>query len=340
MIEIDGAEGEGGGQIIRTALALSMVTREPFRMRNVRAARDRPGLRPQHLVAVQAAATVSKAEAHGAVLGSTELVFVPRALTAGEYRFDIGTAGSTTLVLQTLAPALAFAGEPSTLVIDGGTHNDKAPPFDFLAQAFAPVIRRMGWSLSLELHRHGFYPRGGGRVSATVMPLAAPVPLELLARGPIAACVARALVARLPRHIGVREVNTVRESFSLPIQRAAVEEVGGVGPGNAVLLEIAAESITEVISAIGRKGLPAELVAAEAIRQAEDYLRLGAPVGPHLADQLLLPMALAAGGRFRTSHPSLHAVTNAKVIRKFLACSIEMTEIVSHQWEVNVTPRA
>jgi RNA 3'-terminal phosphate cyclase (ATP) len=170
MIELDGSVGEGGGQILRTSLALSMCTGQPVTLNNIRAKRAKPGLMRQHLTCVDAAREVSGAQVQGAELGSQSLAFEPGRVRAGDYRFNVGTAGSCTLVLQTVWPALLLAGERSTLTLQGGTHNPMAPPFHFLERSFAPLVRRLGAGVSLTLRRHGFYPAGGGEMQATVEP--------------------------------------------------------------------------------------------------------------------------------------------------------------------------
>ena len=183
MLVIDGAMGEGGGQILRSALALSLCLNKPFRITNIRANRDKPGLRPQHLVAVQAAAKIADAKVDGATKSSQLLEFIPGSIKPGEYSFDIGTAGSTTLVLQTILPALLTAAQPSTIQLHGGTHNPLAPPFDFFQQAFVPLLNRMGPRIKTHLQRPGFYPVGGGIVAVTIEPVAKLQPLKIVERG-------------------------------------------------------------------------------------------------------------------------------------------------------------
>src|SRR5512141_1809539 len=202
MITIDGSKGEGGGQILRTSLALSLVTGQPFRMERVRARRQKPGLLKQHLTAVEAAKTVGCAEVEGAALSSQTFEFRAGPVTPGNYRFAVGTAGSATLVLQTVLPALLAASGHSTLTLEGGTHNPMAPPFDFLAKCFIPLVHRMGPSVELDLQRHGFYPAGGGRFHARIEPVKKLSRLELLERGSIRARQARVLVSKLPEHVG------------------------------------------------------------------------------------------------------------------------------------------
>ncbi|MEJ2688494.1 MAG: RNA 3'-terminal phosphate cyclase [Deltaproteobacteria bacterium] len=324
MIVIDGAMGEGGGQIVRSALALSLVTGKPFAIHHIRAARKKPGLARQHLVAVNAAAQIGQGEVLGNELGSLQLEFYPGQVQGGSFHFDIGSAGSTTLVLQTLLPALLTASQPSTIELTGGTHNPLAPPFDFLATAYVPLINRMGPVISLHCDQRGFFPRGGGRLRAAIQPTASLTPLELLQRGPILQKNAVAVVAGLPTHIAERELKVVREQLDWQQKECRLyEDRQALGPGNVLLLQLASESITEVFSGFGEKGVPAEEVAADTIRQVKAYLNAGVPVGRRLADQLLLPLALAGGSRFLTMPLSGHAKTNIEVVRKFLDIGIE-----------------
>lgn len=339
MITVDGSEGEGGGQILRTSLALSLVTGQPFRLENLRAGRKKPGLLRQHLTAVQAAQAIGGAEVVGAALGSTTLEFRPGRVTPGEYRFAVGTAGSATLVLQTVLPPLLTAAGPSALTLEGGTHNPFAPPFDFLAHCFAPLIEQMGPRLDLRLDRPGFYPAGGGRFQARITPAPRLGQLNLLERGAIRHCRARALVSSLPARIGERELAVVRERLGWPAEATQVETVAQpVGPGNALLLEIEAERITAVFTACGERGQSAEAVAEAAAAAAETWLSAGVPVDEHLADQLLLPMALAGGGVFRTTKPSLHATTNAAIIQRFLSVAVRWGSTGPRAWTVQVEP--
>ncbi|MGE3180633.1 MAG: RNA 3'-terminal phosphate cyclase [Phycisphaerae bacterium] len=319
MIQIDGSFGEGGGQILRSSLALSVLTAKPFVIHSIRAKRDKPGLRQQHLTAVRAAARVGNASLTGAEIGSSELAFTPNGITAGDHYFDVGTAGSATLVLQTVLPPLCAAAEPSRLRLLGGTHNPHAPPFDFLAHAFLPLVNRMGPTVAATLVRPGFFPAGGGEVHVDVAPAQSWHPLELLERGAQRTLTATAYLANLPLHIAERELATVADALKLSRKDLFIREaVEARGPGNAVIITAAFENITEVFVAFGQRGVPAEHVAKTAARAARDYLQHDAPVGEYLADQLLLPLALAGGGAFRTRTLSQHAETNMAVIRKFL----------------------
>ena len=318
LVRIDGSMGEGGGQVLRTALALSLTTRRPLEITRIRAGRQKPGLMRQHLTAVQAAAAVGSAHVKGAEIGSRELRFEPGALRNGSFDFSVGTAGSTTLVLQTILPALVLAGGPSTVRLRGGTHNPMAPPFDFLEKAFLPLVGRMGATVDAVLVQPGFYPAGGGECIVTVTPAARLRPLVLLERGEVKRRAARAVVSKLSREIATRELAVVSRLLGWEAEKLEAVSVDSAGPGNVVTLEIESAGLTEVFTGFGEKGISAEAVAEKVAREARDYLASGVPVGEHLADQLLLPMALAGSGAFRTTPLSRHATTNIEVIRAFL----------------------
>ncbi len=325
-VHIDGAQGEGGGQVLRTALSLSLITGRPFRMEHIRARRRKPGLLRQHLTAVQAAQAIGRATVTGAELGSSALTFEPGRVEPGEYRLAVGTAGSSTLVFQTVLLPLLLSKGPSELVLEGGTHNPIAPPFDFIARTFLPVLQRMGAVVDVRLERHGFYPAGGGKFTAHIEPCRALLPLALLDRGETKIG-ARALISSLAESIAKRELTVVRERLRLDRDACIVVPVGNpIGPGNVLMIQIESAGMCEVITGFGQRGVSAEDVAARACDDAEAYLAAGVPVGAHLADQLLLPLALAGEGRFRTLAPTAHTTTNADVIRQFLDVSIAINE--------------
>jgi RNA 3'-terminal phosphate cyclase (ATP) len=326
MIHIDGSEGEGGGQVLRTSLALSIVTGKPFRLTNIRANRPNPGLQNQHLACVNAAARISNARVEGAAIGSRELVFEAQGVWAGTYHFKIDGAGSAGLVLQTVLPALLHADAASTVHITGGTHNAWAPPYDFLVRAFLPLLAAMGAEASLAIEVYGFYPVGGGRYVANIKPWVERRPLELLTR-PEPTWWVNAFLSRLEDHIGLREVDVARKRFDIPRERAHLRRVDSPGPGNAVALFADCGDYMEVFSAFGKRGTKAERVAAEACDEAERWFKSSVPVGEHLADQLLLPMALGAGGRFRTLEPSGHTRTNIDTIQRFLAVEFSVEPV-------------
>ena len=331
ILLIDGSQGEGGGQVLRTSLALSMVTGRPFRIEQIRSGRANPGLLRQHLTGVRAAAEICGATVCGAELGSKQLTFEPSEVRAGDYQFSIGTAGSTTLVLQTILPALLTAKGRSTVKLEGGTHNPAAPPFDFLQRVFLPLINRMGPRVSVELERHGFFPAGGGSFRVEVDPVEQLQPLELLTRGEIRRRTCRVLLSNLPRGIVEREWQAVTSSLNWPNDCLDVPELpSGHGPGNVVMLELESESLTELFTAFGRKQASSEQVAHEAVTQVREYLKSGAPVGEHLADQLLLPVALAGRGVFTTARLTRHTTTNIDVIRQFVDVSIKAAREDGH----------
>lgn len=325
MITIDGSYGEGGGQVLRTSLSLSIVTGQPFRIEKIRARRPKPGLQLQHLASVKAAARISSAYCEGAELGSRQLTFAPGAVNSGRYDFSVGSAGSCTLVLQTVLPALMTAKGVSELHLMGGTHNPFAPPFDFLVRSFLPILEKMGPRVHATLQRPGFYPKGGGQMTVTINPSSKSPPLQLLDRGTISRSVARAIVSKLPRSIAERELSVLGSRLGWKRDSLIVEEVtNAVGPGNVLLAEITGEHVTEVITAFGQRGLRAEHVAKIVADSVEHYLRADVPVGEHLADQLLIPMALAAGGQYRTIKLSSHSRTNIDIIKKFLDVAIDV----------------
>jgi RNA 3'-terminal phosphate cyclase (ATP) len=319
MLELDGSAGEGGGQILRSALALSLVTRTPFRIHSIRAKRANPGLQRQHLTCVLAAQALSSARVAGAALGSRELGFEPGDVHAGEFRFDVESAGSTTLVAQTLLPALWRANAPSRLELAGGTHNPAAPSFEFLTRVFFPALARFGVRARARLLRHGFYPKGGGRIVVEIEPASALVAHDWLEAGAVQRLDAHVLTAGLEHAIAERERHMLANHRRFQRATISIDEVDSDGPGNAVWIAIEREHASELCASIGARGVRAEIVARHALQAAERWLAADVPVGEHLADQLLLPLALAGAGSFRTSAPSEHTRTNAEVIARFLA---------------------
>ncbi|MEM8495422.1 MAG: RNA 3'-terminal phosphate cyclase [Planctomycetota bacterium] len=333
MLTIDGSQGEGGGQVLRSSLALSMVTGQPFRIENIRAGRPKPGLMRQHLTGVRAAVAVCGGEAEGDALRSTALSFTPGTVRAGNYTFSIGTAGSTTLVLQTVLPALVLADGPSTVTLEGGTHNPFAPPFDFLAKTYLPLLNRMGPNVTATLERPGFFPAGGGALRIEIEPTKKLTGFELMERGEIVRRRAVAMVANLPREIGEREVNVARRKLGWDEAVCEVREVKNTpGPGNLVTLEVESAGVDggpgvcEVFTGFGEVGRKAEAVANRAVHQAQRYLKSPAPVGEYLADQLLLPMAIAGGGSYLAQTMSRHTRTHLDLVRHFLDVRIAVDD--------------
>jgi RNA 3'-terminal phosphate cyclase (ATP) len=338
MLKIDGSQGEGGGQILRTSLALAIITGRPVLIQNIRAKRDKPGLRRQHLTAVRAAATISGGQLSGDDIGSRELRFTPAAVLPGAYQFDVGSAGSTTLVLQTILFPLLLAAGRSTIELVGGTHNPFAPPFDFLDRAFLPLVNRMGPRIVLALERPGFYPAGGGRLRVEIDPAARLAPLELLERGETLRRLCRVTLANLPDHIAERELAAVASALDWPEECLEVRRYRDrhFGPGNVVTIEIESEHVTEVFTSFGRRGVPAETVGGEVAAEARRYLEAEVPVGEHLADQLALPLALAGGGTYVTLRPTPHTTTNIEIIREFLDLPIFVESLDDRRWQVRV----
>jgi RNA 3'-terminal phosphate cyclase (ATP) len=327
MIVIDGSEGEGGGQVLRTALSLSLVTGQPFRIENIRANRSRAGVMRQHVTAVEAACAIGGTECEELAVGASTLSFTPGKVKPGEHHFAVGTAGSTSLVLQTILPPLMLADAPSRLVLEGGTHNIYAPPFDFIDRVFLPILNRMGPRVTAKLGRHGFYPAGGGRIEVEIEPSPSLARLDLLERGELRSVEARAVVAALPGEIAVRELEAVEKILGWPEERRRIEQLPErIGPGNILMLEAVFEHVTEIMSGFGKLGVPAQTIGEQASKRMAGYLASDAIAGPYLADQLLLPMALAGGGSFTTVKPSSHARTGAEVIARFLPISVSFEE--------------
>lgn len=338
MIVLDGSRGEGGGQILRTALGLSLVTGRPFRIERIRAGRSKPGLLRQHLAAVRAAEGVGAARVVGAELGSKTLSFEPNGIHAGSHHFDVGSAGSATLVFQTVLPALLRAEAPSHLTLVGGTHNHASPPFPFLADALAPLLARMGVRLELVLETAGFYPAGGGRFRAVVHPCVALSPLVLLERGAIRERHVRALLCRVPEHVAAREIATLTSELAWRDADARMEEVRSPGPGNALVVAVRCEHVTEVFTGFGVRGVRAEDVARGVAREIRTWLEADVPVFEHLADQLVLPLALADGSSsFRTVAPSMHLVTQIETVRAFVDREIRIDDEGSGAHRVTIT---
>ncbi len=341
MWTVDGEYGEGGGQILRSALALSAATQTPVRIEKIRAGRKKPGLMRQHLTAVQAAARTCGAYVEGASLGSQEVVFEPGEIHGGVYEFAVGTAGSAMLVLQTILMPLLLAEEPSSVRITGGTHARNAPPFDFTEESLAPALRSMGAEVGLTLKKYGFFPAGGGEVEVEIKPPEQFEPLELMARGEWNEREIRVITAHLPNHVADRELMTAAEELQWPLQTGKILRTHNAHcAGNAVMIRLSFEHHQEVLTSFGARGLPAEQVAARVVEETRQYLESDAVVGEHLADQLLLPMALGAGGRFLTGPLSKHSETQIWLIPQVLDVEFTVRPVDADKelWEVVVEP--
>ncbi len=343
---IDGSTGEGGGQILRTSLTLACVTGKSLRMENIRAARRNPGLARQHLSCVQAACQICSGQCRGASLRSQVLDFQPGHVSGGDYSFDIGSAGSASLVLQTVLPALFLADRPSTVTVTGGTHNPMAPPFDFLRETFLPAIADAGFEGDCKLIKHGFYPAGGGKIDFHIKPwekgkgqiidiceLSGPAEggFDMVQGFALARIYARIYIAKLPSHIAQRQQKLLLRS-GLNIQDVEhIEVADSDGPGNCVMIRLCIGGRTTVFTAFGMRGKPSQEVVGEVVKLAKDFLASGAAVDRFLADQLLIYMAMnshfvkdnkmgarSKTGCYTTNELSSHLSTNIEVIKKFL----------------------
>jgi RNA 3'-terminal phosphate cyclase (ATP) len=329
-ITIDGSEGEGGGQVLRSALSLAAVTGRAVVLERIRARRERGGLLAQHLCALRAAATLTEADVQGDTLRSTRVVFRPRAPRAGVHRFEVGTAGSACLVVQTILPILLAADGPSTVYVSGGTHNPKAPTFEYLDEVYLPLLRRMGAAVQLHLDRAGFYPRGGGRLRLEVRPgPLTPIELREIVRPREVSAVA--VLAGLPQPIADRELGEAQRKLGLLDADLATRRLESDSPGNVFFLRHRVGTgigpVVDLSVAFGEQGVAAERVAREALRRHGRLVKAEVAVGEHLADQLLLPLALAGGGAFRTVAPlSLHARTHVAVLRRFLPRDVHVRD--------------
>lgn len=335
-IHIDGAQGEGGGQVLRTCLTLSLVLQKTFRITDIRANRSKPGLMRQHLTCVNACAEISGAKVEGNDIGSTEVHFQPGKIQPGEYTFNIGTAGSTTLLFQTIFPALAHAGAASTITLEGGTHADHSPPVEFILRTYLPQATKMGYASEFRLERLGLFPSGGGKLEATIHPLDNPIPYELLEKGKILSRRATCLLVHLPHTIAQREFKVLQDKLQLENDELSILDGSSRSKGNALSLTIETPNLTETFSYNGRVGVSSEKVANYVVKEARWWLESDAPVGRHLADQLLLPLLLAKGGRFRTGNLTLHTRTNIDVLRQFSGAGITVEEVDRNVWEIEV----
>lgn len=328
IIQIDGSLGEGGGQVLRTSLALALLLGKPFHLRHIRAGRAKPGLQAQHLMSVQAAGRIGKANLRGASLRSTDLTFEPDDIQPGEYCFTIGTAGATALVLHTIYLPLALAKSASHVVIEGGTHVMAAPCFDFLRQTWGPYLRALGIVIDLRLDRVGFYPRGGGRLEAHIKPASEILGFNGLTTPTITDAVVHVGIAGLPDHVGDRLAERAGAGLvELGLNVTTQRERWTGGPGCMVGATLPTQPAATFLFALGEKGKSAERVADELVTQVRAYLQvqpIGVGVDEHSADQLLLPLVFAKGpSRFRVARVSSHLLTNIAVIGYF--CERQIT---------------
>lgn len=349
MLHIDGSYGEGGGQILRTSLSLAAITGQPIRIDRVRANRKQPGLAIQHLTGVRAAAALCQAKLQGDTLRSTTLEFSPtQPVQAKAYEFDVsetigsGSAGAITLILQTVLLPLALASGESIVTLKGGTFIPWSPPAPYIQQVYLPILQQMGIRAEVTLDRWGWYPRGGGqmqlRVTGTGKGIGALNKLQLLDRGALQRVKGVAVVTELPSHIPQRMASRAQNLLEQAHLKAQVQPLRerGIGPGAGIFLMAEYEQSRAGFGAVGKIGLPAEQVAAIATQELLDFHATGAPVDVHLADQLLLPTALAAEpSQYRVAEISQHLKTNAWTIAQF---GLAKTAIDAASRLVTVTP--
>lgn len=335
-IQIDGSQGEGGGQILRTALALSMITGQAFELMNIRAGRKKPGLMRQHLVCVQASQHISQAYLEGAELHSQRLYFAPQHVQSGKYQFQIGSAGSTTLVLQTLLPALLLQNEASELTISGGTHNPLAPTADFIEHCFLPVLAKIGIESEFKLNKAGFFPIGAGEIQIKIRPWQHRNKLCLLERGTLQSTQAFAAVLNLAEEaqIAQRELATLEKRLKLDTQQHF--HLKGISQGNTLYVKVKLEHHTQVFTSLGEMRKSAEQIANHLAQHVKQYMESNAAVDEYLADQILLPLALGQGGEFTAQCISEHTRTQASMIEKFIDCEIEFIALDKNLFQVKV----
>ena len=342
MIHIDGSQGEGGGQILRTAVALSALTGESLCVKNIRAGRSKPGLRPQHLASVRAVAQICDAHIEGDAPGSRALLFEPGRLRPGEYHFNIGTAGSTSLLLQAVYLPLALADGPSQVVLTGGTHVKWSPSYDFLERQWAPWLAALGLTVRLRIDRYGFYPEGEGRIRADIQPWRHWLPLNLADRGRLRGVHGLSAVANLPESIARRQLNAVNGRLPRKRYKTDIRIAGAPSRGRGTFVALFAEyeSGSACYVELGEIGRPAEKVGDAAARAVVQFDTSAATIDEYLADQILLPLALMPGkSRFSTNYITRHLLTNVAVVKRFLDVEVEIDGLEDHEGTVRVRGR-
>lgn len=342
IIQIDGSQGEGGGQVLRTSLTLSLLTQKAVEVINIRAKRKKPGLLRQHLTCVRAAREICGGKVEGDELGSSRIVFTPAKVKAGNYHFAISTAGSTSLVCQTILLPLAFAQGQSSVLFEGGTHNGLSPSVTFLQWSFLPVLAQMGLNTRVSLERHGFNPAGGGKWRLDIDPVTALQPVKLMDNDEQIELAnnlsATAIVSQLPESIAARELKTVAKTLGIEGLSEELVMADSAGPGNTLILRLQHNAYSSVFERVGEFGTSAEKVAKRTVGKLNKLLRSGATVEEHLADQLLLPMCLAGSGRYTTTEPSLHTRTNIQVINQITGIDIRLDRITADKWSISLRP--
>jgi len=327
LIEIDGSYGEGGGQILRTALALSAILKKPFTIHHIRSKRKNPGLQAQHLEAVEALARITAAHTEGVKFGSQKITFIPEKILPGEYQFEVRTAGSVILLLQAIFPPLCFAQERSKLTLAGGTHVPWSPPFHYLSEVLLPTLKSIGASAKAAIERWGFYPKGGGKIQLKIEPVHELKPVSLVNRGSLKKVRGLSAISGLPRHVAERQrdqaLKRIREELNTDAVINVFYDAPSKGPGSFLFLIAEYERGHAGFSSLGQKGKPAEKVADEAVDSLKDYVESDGCIDPHLADQLVPFLAVAKGNSsFTTTRITEHLLTNLWVVQQFLDLKI------------------
>ena len=345
LIEIDGSYGEGGGQILRTSLALSAIFKKPVAIHHIRSKRNKPGLRPQHLKGVEALAQITGAKVEGCRIGSREVTFLPQEICPGDYEFEVGngkrSAGSVTLLLQALLPVLCLAKHPSHVNLMGGTHVAWSPPFHYVSEILFPALSAMGVCSEAKIERWGWYPTGGGVVRVGIQPHSRLIPVKWLDRGTLKRVRGLSAIANLPRHVAERQrdyaVKQLRGQMDVDAEITLLEDVPAQGIGAFFFLIAESEKMVAGFSSLGERGKRAEEVAKEAVDALKDYIDSEACIDSHLADQLLVFMALAGGeSSFTTHRVTDHLVTNLWVIQKFVDLRVSLSGEVGQRGRVDI----
>jgi RNA 3'-terminal phosphate cyclase (ATP) len=342
MLEIDGSFGEGGGQVLRTSLSLSCLLTKPFRLFNIRRSRKKPGLMPQHLTGIRSLKLISNARVDGDFQGSTELVFEPGEVKAGDYFFDIGTAGSISLLIQAILPPLIFAKNRSSLTLKGGTHVPFSPPFHYISEVFIPTLNRLGIEVKTTIESYGFYPKGGGKVHVEIQPADAIEPANCLERGELRKVHGLSGVGNLPLSIAERQKNAARAILVSQGINAEIEAISVSTPGQGTFMFLKAEieDCLAGFSSLGERGKKAELVGEEAAKNFLNYNSASACFDHHLADQIVLYLAVAKGeSSFTTAEISGHLLTNLWVIEKFLGTCYSVEGEIGRPGKVTIEGR-
>ncbi len=340
MLEIDGSTGEGGGQVLRSSLALAILTSQAVHLTNIRAGRDRPGLQPQHLESVRAAAAICGGELRGAALNSQQIFFEPGPVHPGRYHFDIRTAGAAPLVLQTVFLPLARAGDSSHVTITGGTHVPHSPCFHYLERQWLPVLQSCGFWVRLSLERAGFYPQGGGEIQAQIRRVEAIHPLDLMERGKLLRIRGISAIANLEGSIARRQKLQALRRLEPICADSKIETSRLPSPGKGTLLLVQAEfeHSSCCYFSLGAPGKRAEVVADEAVDALQRFLASDGAIDEYLADQLLLPLAFAGGpSRFRTARVTQHLLTNAGILQSFLPARVQIEGAEGRPGTVTIT---